>query len=111
MDRRVELVILHIETDVARAWETAVLAALVNLSASRFRHLFKAETRLTVGEYLRGRRLARAEFLLRTTFLSIKEVMSEAGMGSMSHFVQYFKKRYGVTPTAYRKQLATFVKH
>ena len=111
MDRRVELVIAQIETDVARAWETAELAALVNLSASRFRHLFKEETGRTISRYLRDRRLERAEFLLRTTFLSIKEVMSEAGVSSMSHFVQYFKERYGATPSAYRKQLATFVKH
>ena len=111
MDRRVDLVIAEIETDVARAWETAQLAALVNLSASRFRHLFKEETGRTINQYLRERRLERAEVLLRTTFLSIKEVMSEAGVGSMSHFVQYFKRRYRVSPSAYRKQLATFVKH
>jgi AraC family transcriptional regulator, arabinose operon regulatory protein len=111
MDRRIELVIAEIETDVARAWETAELAALVNLSTSRFRHLFREETGRTINQYLRDRRLERAEFLLRTTFLSIKEVKSEAGVTSMSHFVQYFKQRYGVTPSAYRKQLATFGKH
>jgi len=54
---------------------------------------------------LRERRLQRAEFLLRTTFLSIKEVMIEAGLTSSSHFVQYFKRRYGVTPSGYRKHL------
>lgn len=111
MDRRIELVIAEIETDVARAWETAELAALVNLSTSRFRHLFREKTGRTINQYLRDRRLERAEFLLRTTFLSIKEVKSEAGVTSMSHFVQYFKQRYGVTPSAYRKQLATFGKH
>ena len=111
MDRRVALVIAEIETDVARAWETTELAALVNLSASRFRHLFKEETGVSPGSYLRERRLERAELLLRTTFLSIKEVMSEAGMSSMSHFVSYFKKSYGVSPSGYRKQLAIFVKH
>ncbi|HKV33092.1 MAG TPA: AraC family transcriptional regulator [Pyrinomonadaceae bacterium] len=111
MDRRVEQVIAEIETDFAHAWETAQLAELVNLSASRFRHLFKEETGRTINEYLRERRLERAEFLLRTTFLTIKEVLSEAGVSSMSHFVTYFKKRYGMTPTAYRKHLANFVKH
>ena len=111
MDRRIELVIAEIDSDVTRAWETAELAALVNLSASRFRHFFKEETGVSVGAYLRERRLERAEFLLRTTFLSIKEVMSEAGASSMSHFVIHFKKRYGASPSAYRKQLATFVKH
>jgi len=111
MDRRIELVLTQIESDVARAWETAELAALVNLSASRFRHLFREETGASLGAYLRERRMERAELLLRTTFLSIKEVMSEAGMSSMSHFVSYFKRRYGVSPSGYRKQLATFVKH
>lgn len=111
MDRRVKLVIAQIEADVSRGWETAELAALVNLSRSRFRHLFKEETGRSITQYLRVRRLERAEFLLRTTFLSIKEVKSAAGLSAMSHFVQYFKQRYGFTPTEYRKQLAIFVKH
>lgn len=111
MDRRVALVIEQIETDVTRAWDTAQLAAEVRLSASRFRHLFKEETGMTLGQYLRERRLERAEVLLRTTFFSIKEVMSESGLTSVSHFVQYFKRRYGMSPSAYRKHLATFVKH
>jgi len=111
MDRRVELVIEAIGMDVSRAWETAELAAQVHLSASRFRHLFKEEMGRTVAEYIRERRLERAELLLRTTFLSIKEVMSESGFRDMTHFVPYFKRRYGVAPSAYRKRLAIFVKH
>jgi AraC-like DNA-binding protein len=30
--------------------------------------------------------------------------MSESGLTSMSHFVQYFKKKYGRTPSGYRRQ-------
>jgi AraC-like DNA-binding protein len=111
MDRRVKLVIEEIEADVSRPWDSTQLAAHLNLSVSRFRHLFKEETGTTLTHYLRERRLERAEVLLRTTFLSIKEVMSESGLTSVSHFVQYFKRRYGVTPSAYRKRLAVFVKH
>jgi transcriptional regulator GlxA family with amidase domain len=44
MDRRVELAITQIESDLARSWDVAQLALLVNLSASRFRHVFKEET-------------------------------------------------------------------
>jgi len=107
MDRRIAVVVAQIEADLAHTWETTELAALVNLSASRFRHLFKEETGVSLGLYVRERRVLRAEFLLRTTFLTIKEVMSEAGVSSLKHF----KRRYGVTPTAYRKHLATFAKH
>ena len=108
MDRRVSLAIAEIESDLARAWDVAQLALLVNLSASRFRHLFRAETGFSINQYLRERRLKRAEFLLRTTFLSIKEVALEAGLRSTSHFVQYFKKKYGVTPSAHRKRFSHF---
>lgn len=108
MDRRVELAITEIEGDLARAWDVAQLAALVNLSASRFRHLFKAETGRAINQYLRERRLERAELLLRTTFLSIKEVKMLSGLSGMSHFVGHFKKRYGVAPSAYRKDRSHF---
>ena len=102
---------MEIETNLAREWTTVQLGALVHLSSSRFRHLFKEETGRTIKEYLRERRLERVEFLLRTTFLSVKEVIGDTGASSMSHFVRYFKRRYGVTPTGYRKQIATFAKH
>ena len=108
MDRRIFLAIAEIESDLARAWDVAQLALLVNLSASRFRHLFKEETGLSINQYLRERRLERAELLLRTTFLSIKEVALEAGLRSTSHFVQYFKQKYDVTPSAHRKRFSHF---
>jgi AraC family transcriptional regulator of arabinose operon len=102
MDRRVELAITQIESDLARSWDVAHLALLVNLSASRFRHVFKEETGVSINQYLRERRLERAEFLLRTTFLSVKEVAMESGLSSTSHFVRHFKQKYRVSPRAYR---------
>jgi AraC-like DNA-binding protein len=108
MDRRVKLAIAEIAGDLARAWDVAQLALLVNLSASRFRHLFKEETGRSVNQYLRELRLERAEYLLRTTFFSLKEVAMRVGLSSTSHFVQYFKKRYGVTPSVYRKRFSHF---
>jgi AraC family transcriptional regulator, arabinose operon regulatory protein len=103
MDRRIELVISKMESQTSRQWETVKLAALVNLSASRLRHLFKQETGTTPARYLRDLRLKKAEVLLRTTFLSVKEIVSEIGMGSSSHFVREFKKTYGSSPTEFRR--------
>ncbi len=103
MDRRIELVISKIETQTSGSWETTNLAGLVNLSASRFRHLFKEETGTTPAHYLKELRLRKAEVLLRTTFLSVKEIVSGVGLGSGSHFVREFKKMYGLSPTAYRR--------
>jgi len=105
MDRRIELVISRIETEISRTWNTAALAALVDLSPSRFRHLFKHETGSSPAQYLKELRLRNAELLLRTTFLSVKEIVKQVGLSSNSHFVSDFRKRYGLTPTVYRKAL------
>jgi AraC family transcriptional regulator, arabinose operon regulatory protein len=103
MDRRIELVIAKIKTDPASAWDFVALAVLVNLSASRFRHLFKQETGTTPAQYVKEVRLRRAAKLLRNTFLTIKQILKQAGLGSNAHFVHDFRKLYGMTPTAYRR--------
>lgn len=103
MDRRIELVIARIKTETAVAWDTPTLAALVNLSPSRFRHLFKQETGKGPAQYLKEFRLRQAEKMLRTTFLTVKQVLKQVGLGSNAHFVHDFRKMYGMTPTAYRR--------
>jgi len=82
-----------------------MLATLVNLSPSRFRHLFKQETGTTPAQYLKDIRLTRAEKMLRTTFLSIKQILKQVGIASNTHFVRDFRRKYGMTPTSYRRRL------
>jgi AraC-like DNA-binding protein len=43
-----------------------------------------------------------AKRLLETTFLSVKQVMTEVGATDESHFVRDFKAHYGVSPTRFR---------
>ena len=103
MDRRIELVISKMETEIASPWDATSLAALVNLSPSRFRHLFKQETGASPAQYLKDFRLRKAEVMLRTTFLSVKQVLKQVGLSSNTHFVNDFRKLHGMTPTAYRR--------
>lgn len=103
MDRRIELVISKIKNDPATAWDFAALSVQVNLSPSRFRHLFKQETGTTPAQYVKEVRLRRAAKLLRTTFLSIKQILKQMNLGSNAHFVRDFRKLYGMTPTRYRR--------
>jgi len=102
MDRRIEIVIAEMEAQISRAWTTAELAALVNLSESRFRHFFKQETGRTPTQFLRARRIERVEVLLCTTFLTIKQISTLVGLKGGSQLVREFRKVYGMTPTAYR---------
>ena len=105
MDRRIELIASKIKANTAAPWDIPALAALVNLSPSRFRHLFKQETGTTPAQYLKEFRLRKAEKMLRTTFLSVKQIVKKVGLGSNSHFVHDFRRIHGMTPTAYRRTL------
>lgn len=103
MDRRIELVISSLEARPSKAWETEEMADLVNLSSSRLRHLFKQETGTTPAQYLKTIRLRIAATLLRTTFMSIKEIAMSVGLNTASYFVREFRKFYGMTPTEFRR--------
>jgi len=110
MDRRIEVVISNMEAQCSRSWEVAELANLVNLSGSRLRHLFKQQTGTTPGQYLKAVRLRKAGVLLRTTFMSVKEIAMTVGLTTASYFVREFRKSYGMTPTAYRNSAARSTK-
>ena len=110
MDRRIELIISKFETETSSSWNTPALARLVGLSPSRFRHLFKQETGTSPAQYLKDFRLRKAETMLRTTFLSVKQILKRVGLRSNSHFVHDFKKIQGMTPTAYRRMFSRATK-
>jgi AraC family transcriptional regulator of arabinose operon len=105
MDRRIELIISKIQREPSGSWNTPAMARMVDLSPSRFRHLFKQETGTSPAQYLKDFRLRKAEKMLRTTFLSVKQIVKKVGLGSNSHFVHDFRRIHGMTPTAYRRTL------
>lgn len=104
MDQRIQVVALTIESDFSRStWTAATLADLVNLSPSRMQHLFKAETGQTPMHSLKSRRMREVEVLLKTGFLSSKEVMNRVGLTNYSNFIHDFKREFGIAPGRYRK--------
>jgi transcriptional regulator GlxA family with amidase domain len=97
--------IIHLMTiDINRETSLDQLARLLNLSVSRFCHLFKAETGISPMRYLKAQRMKKAKELLETSFLNVKEVMSKVGAKDRSHFIKDFKKLYGQSPSQHRIQ-------
>jgi transcriptional regulator GlxA family with amidase domain len=80
------------------------LAAVANLSPSRFSNVFKSQTRLSPGEYLIRLRMEKARDLLTTSQLSIKEVMAAVGYDTRSNFVRHFRKYFDLSPSEYKKR-------
>ena len=104
MDTRVEWVIGQMERCLHRRIGVADYARAVNLSPSRFAHVFCEATGLPPARYLQALRLDRARQLLERSFLSVKEVMAQVGYSDPSHFSRDFSRHHGMAPSRVRSE-------
>jgi AraC family transcriptional regulator, melibiose operon regulatory protein len=80
------------------------IASSLNISKSYVSHVFKEMTDFTVMEYVMSSRLNQAKYLLEAEpKKALKDIASESGFESVSHFSRYFKNKVGVTAKEYRK--------
>jgi transcriptional regulator GlxA family with amidase domain len=105
LDRRIQLVVMLLESNSHKQIAVEDMARLVNLSVGRLTHLFKSEMHLSIQQYLTQLRLAKAKSQLETSFLSIKEIAASVGFSSVTRFVACFKNFAGATPAHYRKHV------
>ena len=106
MEKRVELIVAHMGGDLRRQVTLQEIAPLVNLSPSRLRHIFKADTGVSLKQYQKQLRMQKAKELLEDSFLSIKQIMIEIGFSDRNHFARSFKQIFGTTPTQHRHTTA-----
>lgn len=81
-----------------------VLAKVALFSPFHFHRIFKFITKETLNEYVTRRRIEKAALDLLHKNLSITEIAYTYGFSENSSFTRTFKKFYGVSPTAFRKQ-------
>jgi len=78
------------------------IAARLNLSTSRFRHLFKKESGISPKHYVILLRLRWAKQLLENSWLEVKEITAVIGVQDVSHFVRTYKAVFRQTPSQTR---------
>ena len=78
------------------------LAARSGLSMFHFIRAFRAAFGSTPHQYLRARRIERAEELLVTTPLPVTEICDQIGFHSLGSFCSLFRRLTGETPAEYR---------
>jgi AraC family transcriptional regulator len=79
------------------------LAEVAHMSRFHFARLFKQTTHETPHQYVTRRRLEEAQRQLRDTDASIVDIALAVGFSSATHFAHQFKRRFGVTPSAFRQ--------
>ncbi len=105
-DRRLQRVLALIEDNPSHSLTLADLAAEAGVSKFHFTRLFRQATGKTPLAYLLEHRLAAACTLLGTTDQSIDAVAASCGFTRATHFATAFGRKFGETPSAYRRRRA-----
>jgi AraC family transcriptional regulator len=96
--RATEYVEAHLAEDLA----LSEVASAAGFSSYHFARLFKANVGVSPHQYVIGRRVARAELLLKTTDWSVAAIASEVGFATSSHLAHHVRRVLGVSPAQLR---------
>lgn len=80
-----------------------MLAGMAGLSTAYFGKIFATQTGYSFSDYLSNTRMKKAEQLLLETKLPINQISEAIGIVNTNYFYSVFKKKYGMTPLAYRR--------
>lgn len=74
------------------------------ISSTYLIKMFELRTGMGIKKFQNKRKLEYSANLLAQTDKSITEIAGEIGIDSLSHFINLFKRTYGITPSQYRKR-------
>lgn len=110
MYKDVEHAIDYIEQHLAEELTLHKVSREVGISKYHFHRLFKEKTGLSIGQYIRTRKLARAAFLLLETDFSILEIALECSFETQESFTRAFKSIYQLPPGKYRNLMKNMIR-
>ncbi len=106
-DFRVQKAIEIFNSDICRNYSIDRLAKEVDLSPSRFRHLFVEQTGIAYSQFRIWQRLRIAEMSLNKID-SLTWAAIDAGFSDLSHFSRHYKNAFGIKPSSVFKTLNDF---
>jgi AraC-like DNA-binding protein len=99
---KLDNVIGYIEKNYAQPISEHDMATDCGMSAFEFSRAFHAAHGVTFRDYLSDCRLLQAKRLLGISQVPVSDVAAMAGFNDPSYFARLFRKRTGISPTAYR---------
>jgi AraC family transcriptional regulator len=101
---RLARVLSLIEDKLEADLSHAALGEAAGLSPWHFCRAFKAATGVAPHRFIVLRRLARAQWLIRTSRLTLAEVAIACGFSSHAHLTTVFRREVGTNPSHQRKE-------
>ena len=101
----IENVIKYIKENLTSDLSLNAVASYASLSPIHFHNCFKAATGKTLHEYVEEQRIKKSAGLLVSTDLTLTDISYECGFSSQSYFSFAFKRRMGMTPREYEKEI------
>lgn len=95
----------YIGSHLAEGVQAAHLCRHLHISESSLYKRFMDVCGIPPGRFIRLLRIRQAEYLLKTTELSMKEIAEKLGFSSPYHFSASFKDYYGTSPKDYRNHI------
>lgn len=102
-DNRIAKTVLYIRKHLNEAIELEKLAEISCLSKDHFIRLFKKELGTTPLQYINQKKIEKAQLLLISEELAVKEIAFQLAFEDYSYFNRLLKKITGVTPQEYRR--------
>lgn len=101
---RIQLVAHYITEHYSNPITLSSAARLACMEETYFSRKFRELTGFSFLDYLTRQRLLEARRLLRETNLSIGQIADSCGFSGANYFGDVFLRRYGMSPSAYRKE-------
>ena len=99
---RISPVLNYIDMNIDKEISRKILAATASLSETRFHYVFKEIMGVSPMDYIRSKRLRKAQHLLLATELSITDVAHSVGIHDIYYFSKVFKTCFHISPSKYR---------
>ena len=100
---RLNLVFNHIDNHLQQQIQVSQLAELMCISTDHFSRIFRRVIGMGASQYIQSKRVERAQTLLLTSQLSIKEIAETVGIPNLSQFSKLFSKETKHSPRDYRQ--------
>ena len=93
----------YIEENLDKEIDISIASRIADCSPYHYQRIFSLLAEVTLGEYIRSRRLTAAAYELQNSSISVLDASIKYGYGSPTAFTRAFSKFHGVTPKEAKK--------